>query len=202
MGRSVESQRPSPRTAPCGWCCTDYTAEGTREVLLVAHTVVYRNRVQGLGCRQHPRLGHLNTPPQHIVARRCAKRTFERTTKVAGAQAHEPRELPCTLLDILPSTWAIILHICQAARPPRGTWVSTLNSRWAPREPRLGMSRRSATACATRALVASPSPPRDLHAASISWAATTVSSCAKARVAYPSVGGRCGGHASFAQLAS
>ena len=60
---------------------------------LIAHAAPDGNRAEGLGRRQHQSLGQLDTPAQHIVARRNTKRAFERAAEVAGAEVEEPREL-------------------------------------------------------------------------------------------------------------
>lgn len=90
---------PAPRAAPCVWRLAYDAMENAREVRLIAHAASDRNRAEGLGGGQHQPLGHLNAPSQHIVARRCPKRTFERTAEVAGTEAHEP----CQLVNENPS---------------------------------------------------------------------------------------------------
>jgi len=99
--------RVSPSAAPCVRRLADYAMENAREVRLIAHAASDSDRAEGLGGRQHQPLGHLNAPSQHIVARRCPKRTFERTAEVAGTEAHEP----CELLNENPSG-KIGFHMC------------------------------------------------------------------------------------------
>src|SRR5271168_4645620 len=84
VARSVDIQRAAPSAAPGVGRLADYAMERAREVRLIAHAARDRNRAQGLGRRQHQSLGYLDAPPQHIVARRNTKRTFERATEVAG----------------------------------------------------------------------------------------------------------------------
>src|SRR4029077_8206980 len=83
-------------------------------------------------------------------------------------------------LDRLASTCATTLPPCHIRRLPRATGVSALDSTGVLRGPTLGLPRRRATACAMCAFVASRSPSRALHAASMSCAATTDNSCVNA----------------------
>ena len=46
---SVDVQRALLSAAPCAWRLADYAMERAREVLLIAHAALDRNRAEGLG---------------------------------------------------------------------------------------------------------------------------------------------------------
>src|SRR6202011_2074068 len=94
---------------------TSDAAEGSREVLLIAHAAAYRNRGQGGWRRQHRGLCHLHAPTQHIVSRGCTKRTFECTTKVASAETDESRQL----FDVNPGGYVCFDVRADSSRLPR-----------------------------------------------------------------------------------
>jgi hypothetical protein len=90
---SVGFERSSPSAAPRVWRLAHNAMERAREVRLITHAARDSNRAEGLGCRQHQSLGYLDAPAQHILARRCTKRAFERAAEVASAEVQEPCEL-------------------------------------------------------------------------------------------------------------
>jgi hypothetical protein len=61
--------------------------ERARKVRLIAHATTESDRAERLGRRQHQSLGELDTPAQHIFARRNTERAFEDAAEVTRTEA-------------------------------------------------------------------------------------------------------------------
>ena len=67
-----------------------------REIRLIVHAAGQSNRSQSLARRQHEALGHFDSPPQQIGARRHPERALEDASKMALAQGKQRGELADT----------------------------------------------------------------------------------------------------------